>query len=121
MAQTVSEVQACYNRDMSDIKKLLETEQDPNTRAVLDKRLDVLQRRYEFVDKMGKILTNLNHQLALLEDTFGLISDEIRARSPEQLLADIEDVVGQTNTMTQVLDEVAPYEHMAARLDHIRV
>ena len=59
---------------------------------------------------------NLNHQLQLLEDTFGLISDELLARPPEQVLADIEDVVSQTNTMTQVLEEVAPYEQMLQRL-----
>ena len=61
-------------------------------------------------------MLNLNHQLELLEDTFGLISDEIRARPPEQVLADIEDVVSQTNTMTQVLEEMAPYEQSLARM-----
>jgi hypothetical protein len=52
----------------------------------------------------------------LVEDTFGLTNDEIRARSPEQILADIDDVVSQTDTMVQVLEELAPYEQMAARL-----
>ena len=65
---------------------------------------------------MGKILINLNHQLRLLEDTFGLINDELRARSPEQVLADIEDVVWQTNSMTTLLEEVAPFEQMLQRL-----
>jgi hypothetical protein len=30
------------------------------------------------------------------------------------VLADIEDVVSQTNTMTQLLEEVAPYEQLLA-------
>lgn len=51
-----------------------------------------------------------------MEDTFGMINDEIRARSPEQVLADIEDVVFQTNAMTSALEEVAPFEQMVARL-----
>ena len=114
--QTVNEVQAHYDGELDDLKKLLAEEQDDSTKAVLEKRVDVLQRRREFVGKIGRIQTNLNHQLLLLEDTFGLISDEIRARPPEQVLADIEDVVSQTNTMTQVLEEVAPYEQMLSRL-----
>ena len=36
--------------------------------------------------------------------------------SPEQVLADIEDVVFQTNAMTSALEEVAPFEQMVARL-----
>jgi hypothetical protein len=83
---------------------------------VMEKRLDVLRRRQEFTAKIGKILTNLNHQLELLEDTFGLINDEIRARSPEQILSDIDEVVWQTDTMTKVLDEVAPLEQLVARV-----
>lgn len=114
--QVVSTVQAHYDGEMSEVKKLLEKEQDFDTKAVLEKRLDVLQRRHEFVGKISKILSNLNHQLKLLEDSFGLINDEIRARSPEQILADVEEVVGQTDVMTKVLEEVAPYEKMVERL-----
>ncbi len=112
----VAEVEQQYDREIADLKRQMEAEADPNTKAVIQKRADVLQRRREFVGRIGSILTNLNHQLGLVEDTFGLISDEIRARSPEQILADIEDVVTQAETMTQVLDEMAPYEQLAARL-----
>jgi hypothetical protein len=114
--QAISEVQARYTAEMDEIRSLLENEQDTSTRGVLEKRLDVLQRRHEFAAKIGKILANLSHQLQLLEDTFGLINDEIRARSPEQILADIEDVVWQTNTMTQLLEEMAPFEQLVGRM-----
>ncbi|MDQ3814862.1 MAG: hypothetical protein M3347_13040 [Armatimonadota bacterium] len=114
--QTVQEIQAHYDRELNEIKQLCDQEQDENTKAVLQKRFEVLNRRREFVGKIGRILTNLDHQLELLEDTFGLISDEIRARPPEQVLADIEDVVSQTNTMTQVLEELAPYEQSLTRI-----
>jgi hypothetical protein len=113
--QTIGEVQAHYEAEMCDIRQLMEAEQDASTKEVLEKRLDVLQRRHEFAGKMGKILANLSHQLKLLEDTFGLINDEIRARSPEQLLADIDEVVWQTDTMTKVLEEVAPFEQLVGR------
>ncbi len=114
--ETVAEVQKYYDRDLQNLSDLLRDESDEGTRAVLEKRVEVLNRRRDFIGKIGRILLNLTHQLELLEDTFGLISDEIRARPPEQVLADIEDVVTQTNTMTEVLEEMAPYEQSLARL-----
>ena len=113
--RTVAEIQSCYQAELAEVHSQEEKEQDPNTRAVLQKRLSVLQRRQEYVATIGKILMNISHQLKLLEDTFGLINDEVRARSPEQVLADIDEVVTQTNTMTDLLDEVAPFERILER------
>ena len=114
LAQSVDIVQGSYDADIAHIQADFDRETDANTKPILQKRLEVLRRRREFIGKIGKIVANLRHQLALLEDTFGLISDELLARPPEQVLADIEDVVSQTNTMTQVLEELAPYERMLA-------
>ncbi|HLK58655.1 MAG TPA: hypothetical protein VKU00_18940 [Chthonomonadaceae bacterium] len=114
--QMVTEVQKAYTRERERLLQMLEKEQESETKAVLEKRADVLQRRYEFVGRMGKIITNVNHQLSLVQDTFGLINDEIRARSPEQILADIEEVVVATDSMTEALEELAPYEQMTARM-----
>jgi hypothetical protein len=115
---TVAEIQSCYDREMEGIQKLLDEETDASTKAVLTKRLEVIRRRHEHVGKIGRILINLNHQLLLLDDTFGLINDEIRARPPEQVLGEIEDVVSQTESMTQLLEEIAPYEQMLQRLNN---
>lgn len=115
--ETVNIVQASYDDGIAQIDaQAAQAAKDGDgvTGAVLEKRLDVLRRRREFVGKIGRIQTNLSHQLALVEDTFGLISDELRARPPEQVLADIEDVVSQTNAMTQILEEVAPLERLLA-------
>ncbi len=114
--QTVTEVQSHYDREREGVEQLIETEQDYDTKAVLEKRVDVLRRRHEFAGKIGKILMNINHQLQLVEDTFGLINDEIRARSPEQILADIEEVVIATDSMSTTLEELAPYEQLASRI-----
>jgi hypothetical protein len=112
--ETTREVQASYDRELQDLTARAQAETDETTRAVLQKRVEVLGRRREFVSKIARIQINLNHQLQLVEETFGLINDEIRARPPEQVLSDIEDVVTQTNTMTQLLDEVAPLERLLA-------
>ena len=103
----VQEVQESYEREMNRIRSETDREQDENTHSIQEKRLDVIQRRSDFVGKIGKILLNLDQQMRLVEDTFGLINDEIRARSPEQLLADIEEVVVASNTMTVTMEEVA--------------
>lgn len=113
---TVDEIQDHYDEEAEAVRRLLDQEQDVATQAVLQKRTEVLKRRHEGIGKIERILLNLNQQLRLLEDTFGLINDEIRARSPEQVLADIEEVVGQTESMTRLLEEIAPYEQMIARL-----
>jgi hypothetical protein len=116
LARAIEEIHGRYAADITSLTHELETEQDPDTKAVLQKRADVLQRRQEFVGKIGKILSNLNHQLQLLEDTFGLINDQMLARSPEQILSDVDDVVFQTDTLTSALEEIAPYEQMLAKL-----
>lgn len=114
--ETVTEIQKHYAEERARVTQALEDGPDDDTRAVLEKRADVLTRREEFAGKIGKILTNLQHQLQLVEDTFGLINDEIRARSPEQILADIEEVVLGTETMASALEELAPLEQMIARV-----
>lgn len=110
--QSVSLIQEAYQKELAQLQADLDQETDDATQAVLQKRLEVLQRRRDFLGKIGKILANLAHQIELLEDTFGLINDELMARPPEQMVSEIEDVVSQTNAMTQVLEEMAPYERM---------
>jgi hypothetical protein len=114
--ETVKSIQAHYDEEIEDVNTECENEDDLNTKAILTKRADVLQQRREYVGKIGKILTNLGHQMELLEDSFGLINDQMRARSPEQVLADIEGVVYQTDSMTKLLEELAPYEQASQRL-----
>ncbi len=115
----VSEIQSSYDKEMEEVRSQMKEEQDYDTQAILQKRIDILQKRHEFTGKTGKILSNLDHQLQLVEDTFGLINDEIRARSPEQLLSEIEEVVVASNTMTSALEELAPYEHLTEHSDDL--
>jgi len=107
---TVQAIQEHYRSEVANLSGELEAEDDTNTKAILLKRVEVLEQRASYVGKIGKILVNLGHQMELLEDSFGLINDQMRARSPEQVLADIEGVVYQTDSMTQLLEELAPYQ-----------
>jgi hypothetical protein len=108
----VAEIVSRYDSEAESIDQMLTQDDNLHNQAVLDKRKDILLRRKIYVARIGEILTNLLHQLRLIEDTFGLINDEIRARSPEQVLADIEDVVDSADTLTEALHEVAPFEEM---------
>jgi hypothetical protein len=110
--EKIADIQRFYQQSIESARQLAEKESDTNTKAVLAKRMDILQQRQQFANRIGKILTNMTYQLSLLEDTFGLINDQIRARSPEQVLADIDSVVTQTDSMTQLLDELGPYEQL---------
>ncbi len=116
MRECVQFLQASYTRDLDQLQAHHDDEGQESTKAVLEKRLEVLGRRRDIIARIGKIVGNLTQQLALLEDTFGLISDELLARAPEQVLGDIEDVVSQTNAMTQVLEELAPFERMLSNV-----
>jgi len=110
----VEEIQASFADDIDKLQTNADKEADRDTKAVMQKRVEVLQQRREGAGKIGRILTNLRYQLDLVEDTFGLINDQIRARSPEQVLSDIEGVVYQTDSMTSMLEELAPFEQIAA-------
>jgi hypothetical protein len=108
----VAHIQECYKNEIDSIDQATTQDENLHNQAVLEKRKEVLSRRAQYVSQIGDILTNLDHQLHLMEDTFGLINDEIRARSPEQVLADIEDVVAQTDTLTETLEDVSPFDQM---------
>lgn len=110
--RTVARIQARYDEEIEAIRESIPADENLHNQAVLEKRKEILMRRKQYVERIGEILVNLGHQLRLIEDTFGLINDEIRARSPEQVLVDIEDVVYQSDTLTETLQEVSPFEQM---------
>ena len=107
--QVVDRIQEGYDHEIGEVDGKLETEENMHNVAVLKKRAEVLGRRKQYVVSIGEILVNLKFQLHLIEDSFGLINDEIRARSPEQVLADIEDVVVKTDSLTEALQEISPF------------
>ncbi len=113
IVSTVETIQNQFRSEIEGIDSLLKKDENSHNQAVLEKRKNILTRRKQYVGQIGEILTNLNHQLHLMEDTFGLINDEIRARSPEQVLADIEDLVFQTDSLTEALQKVSPFDQMS--------
>ena len=107
---TVGKIQAAYHNEIEKMTAQIGSSENMHNQALLEKRIEILGRRTEYVSRIGDILSNLQHQLDLMEDTFGLINDEIRARSPEQMLVDIDDVVLQTDNLTEALQDVSPFD-----------
>jgi len=106
----VSGIKAGYQAAIDKIGVGLSTEKDPHNQALLEKRKEVLSRRSQYIDRIGDILFNIGQQLQLMEDTFGLVSDEIRARSPEQTIAEIDNLINQTDRLTDKLQAIAPFD-----------
>lgn len=109
----VDAIQEKYNGEVAEVEAKIQSSSagDPNV-AILMKRVEVIKRRAEYVAKMGRMMVNIHHQMRLLEDTFGLISDEVRARPPQEVLHDIEEVVLQTNLLSDAIDQFAPVEQL---------
>lgn len=113
--KAVEDIQDHYLGEIAAIDSKLTADPDFPTKQVVEKRKEILNRRHEFVGRIGMILTNLESQMALMADTFGLVNDEIRARSPEQVLADIDEVVLTTNSLTEAIESVTPYDELVAK------
>lgn len=117
--EAVELIQEHYSGQLADLDAQIAGEQVFATKRIMEKRREVIARRQEFVGRITDILTNLNHQMQLMADAFGLINDEIRARSPEQVLADIDEVVSQTNSLTLAIEEMTPIDDLTVRLSHL--
>jgi hypothetical protein len=110
-------VLGAYDRRLAEAQHNLARETDPPTRAVLQKNLDVLTRLRANAEQIGQTTRNLERQLDLVVDTFALINGQLRTSPPEQMLSDVDDVIGSSQTLTDTLAEVAPLEEAIQRLD----
>jgi hypothetical protein len=113
----VDQVRKGLDERITQMKASLDAQTTETNRQVVSKNLEVLTKRRERIGELGDIITNLECQLDLIESTFGLISDQVRSLAPEQVLHDINDVVLQTETTTQLLAASAPMEYQFNRLD----
>lgn len=97
-----------YEKELAKLSASIDEETVMANRSLMEKRQQILTRRKDFIMRVGQILSNLRLQMRLMSDTFGLINDEIRARSPEQVLSDIDDVMLQATSLTEAIDEITP-------------
>ena len=106
-------VQETYDAKIGELRTMCTEDENLHNTAIFEKRIEVLQRRREHVGKIGETLTNIGHQMALMEDTFGLINDEVRTRTPEQVMADVDDVVQRSDILIESLQSFSVFENLA--------
>lgn len=120
--EALNAIRAKYAEELQALRERLDRGEDEATAALLAKHAEILTRRAEFIEKLAQTLDNLNRQLQVLEDSFGLINDVMQARRPEEaILADIDDAVAQTDAMANVLKEMSDSEQIIRSLDRIQV
>jgi hypothetical protein len=110
-----------FDRQEDQIARAMEREKDGELLEVMRKNAEVLRSSKQSVHQIGKTLRSVEHQLDLVANTFTLINTQLRTGSPERIIADVEDVVGQSEALTQTMQELAPMEEALARLDRIQL
>jgi hypothetical protein len=78
--------------------------------------LRVLQQCEENLTQIGAILHDLDQQMELVVNTFTLINSQSRTRPPEQMLSEVQEVVGSAEALTEAMAELAPLEQAVQRL-----
>ena len=116
VAQIVARIRNGYAREIAQLETQLAQESDFGRQQLLKNRREVLQRRSDWAQRSSQMREVLLQQLELLEDTFGLVQDQLRARAPERVLADLESVLWRTQSATQQLQELSALEPEA--LEH---
>ncbi len=112
----VARIRNGYAREIAQLENQLAHEADFGRQQLLKNRREVLQRRSDWAERSSQMRDVLLQQLELLEDTFGLVQDQLRARAPERVLADLESVLWRTKTASEQLQELSALE--ASALEH---
>lgn len=103
-----------------DIKKMtsqLSTVKDDQIKEVMQKNLDILQKRLKYLDGISQGFQRIDVQLQAIEDAFHLVYDQIVAmRSPGQVSADLDSLVTGVESTEEVFAETAPLAEQIERL-----
>ena len=115
----IASVVEFFDRQSDRCARDMEREKDAEVLGVMRKNAEVLRSSKESVQQIGRVLRSVENQLDLVANTFTLINTQIRTGSPEQIVADVEDVVNQSQALTQTMQEFRPVEEAMARLGRI--
>jgi hypothetical protein len=105
-----------YEREIAGLQARLRNATEAPQRDALTRHIDILTKRRENALRMVKFVQNLRHQMEIVEDLLGLLNDQMRAQSPQQILDEIDDVIRTSESVKQTLEEMAPLEEQIQRL-----
>lgn len=114
----MASIRMYFQSQISAIQQLINEEEiriaagtgNANNRDTLQKRIEIQTMSLNQAEKIGQGLVNLNQQMALMEETIRLINGQIKSKQPGQVLLDIENLVDQSETVSNFLHDIAPFE-----------
>jgi hypothetical protein len=120
----MSSIRLYFQSQINSIQQLVNEEEmriaagtgNQNNRDTLQKRIEIQNMMLKQAEKIGQGLVNLNQQMALMEETIRLINGQIKSKQPGQVLLDIENLVDQSETVSNFLQDIAPFEDETQRL-----
>jgi hypothetical protein len=105
-----------YDRRLAAIEAELARESDPESRALVERRREMTDQLRASAAAVGETARNVERQLDLAGDSVRLIHAQFRARPPEQILPEVEEVVRSSRALADALAEVAPLEEKLQQL-----
>lgn len=105
-----------YNHEIEELEERLRASRETIERKSVTRHIDILTKRRESALRKCRDVQNLRHQMEIVEDLLGLLNDQLRDQSPQQIIAEIDDVIRTSDTIKETLDEMAPLEEQIDRL-----
>jgi flavodoxin len=105
-----AQINTFLGQDLATVTRDVAKTDDDSEKEILTQRQGVIQRRMDQLDKIAKAVSNIDKQMQLLEDTFGLIGDETHAQAPETIVTDVEEAVARSDALTKTIAELRPLQ-----------
>jgi hypothetical protein len=122
--QQMGAIRLFFQGQIDSIQQLVNEEEvriasgggNANNRDTLLKRIDIQRMSLNQAEKIGQGLVSLNQQMSLMEETIRLINGQVRSKQPGQVLLDIENLVDQSENVSNFLQEITPFEDTEQQL-----
>lgn len=109
-ADIAVQIRTILSHDVETVGKEMATAKEDGEKEILMQRQAVIERRMDQLNKIARTVSSIDTQMALLEDTFGLIGDETHSQSPETIVSDVEEAVARSDALTQTIAELRPLQ-----------
>jgi hypothetical protein len=116
--ERMSYIRAYFEGQVISIEQLVKEEEvrvatgrgNANNLDTLRKRIDIQNMMLAQAEKMGHGLVNLNQQMSLMAETIRLINGQITSKQPGQVLLDVENLVDQSETVSNFLQDLTVFD-----------
>lgn len=118
--ELVLEIKDRFERQIQRLDRSAQAETDPSTHRLYTGNIDLFRKRQEAVDTSRKVIRSTGLQMLAIENTFGLLTERLRAGTIEpQVLTDVDSVVSQAEDLTDMLQQLGPLQQEATSLQQM--